>query len=329
MTYEEILYDFVQKDDRLIVMTAENRAAIRNLPPKLGKRFMDAGICEQTMIGMAAGLALRGRIPVVHALATFLTLRAFEFIRTDVGIGKLPVILVGGVPGFLSDGNGPTHQAIEDVAIMRGIPGMQVFCPSDAEELAAGMPAILESGRPCYIRYYAGPAPVKHTTPFELGKAELLGKGSDITLVTYGFLLKEVVKAQVILEGKGFSVGLINMRMLADADKAAIISAGKSTKLTVTIEDHFQTGGLYSIVSEAYMEYLYENDWGFSSTNIIRDNPPNKYNYQEDFRLAKVFPIALNQKWFKPALLDRVLDYEGFTGEKLAERIEAEFLKCK
>src|SRR6476620_6530455 len=123
-----------------MVLTAENRAAIRNLPAKIGDRFIDVGIAEQTMIGMAAGLALRGRIPVCHALATFLTLRAFEFIRTDVGIAKLPVKLVGSVPGFLSEGNGPTHQAIEDIALMRGIPNMQVFCPADERELVQMLP---------------------------------------------------------------------------------------------------------------------------------------------------------------------------------------------
>src|SRR5271166_5824977 len=105
MNYEQTLLALAEANPALVVMTAENRAAIRNLPAPLGPRFIDVGICEQTLIGAAAGLALRGRIPVCHALATFLTLRAFEFIRTDVGIGGLPVKLVGGVPGFLSDGN--------------------------------------------------------------------------------------------------------------------------------------------------------------------------------------------------------------------------------
>ena len=105
-TYESTLLAAAEKDPRLIVVTAENRAAIRGLPAKLGSRFLDTGITEQTMIGMAAGLALRGRIPVVHALATFLTMRAFEFIRTDVGIPGLPVKLVGAVPGVLSEANG-------------------------------------------------------------------------------------------------------------------------------------------------------------------------------------------------------------------------------
>src|SRR3954467_9142076 len=135
MSYEDTLLACATADERLMVMTAENRAAIRSLPAALGDRFVDVGIAEQTMIGMAAGLALRGRIPVVHALAAFLTMRAFEFIRTDVGIARLPVKLVGGVAGFLSEANGPTHQAIEDIALMRGIPHMQIFCPTDHHEL--------------------------------------------------------------------------------------------------------------------------------------------------------------------------------------------------
>src|SRR5579863_10537364 len=101
MNYEETLIELAKKDERIVVMTAENRALIRNMPPILGERFIDTGITEQTMIGAAAGLALRGRIPVVHALASFLTMRAFEFIRTDVGIAQLPVKLVGALAGFL------------------------------------------------------------------------------------------------------------------------------------------------------------------------------------------------------------------------------------
>src|SRR5262249_3426425 len=122
-SYEQALLRLCDVDPRIIVMTAENRAAIRGLPEALGPRFIDAGICEQPMVGMAAGLALRGRVPVIHALATFLTMRAFEFIRTDVGIARLPVKMIGGVPGFLSEANGPTHQALEDIAILRSVPG--------------------------------------------------------------------------------------------------------------------------------------------------------------------------------------------------------------
>lgn len=139
MNYEQLLLQLIEEDERIVIITAENRAAIRNLPNVVSDRFIDVGIAEQTMVGIAAGLALRGRIPIVHALATFLTMRAFEFIRTDIGIGNLPVKLVGAVPGFLSDGNGPTHQAIEDISLMRGIPPVNIFCPSDEEDLLIGL----------------------------------------------------------------------------------------------------------------------------------------------------------------------------------------------
>src|SRR5262245_26830023 len=151
--YEEILLQLAAGDDRVVVLTAENRAAIRTVPAVLGSRFIDTGITEQTLVGMAAGLALRGRIPVVHALATFLTMRAFEFIRTDVGIPGLPVKLVGYVPGILSEANGPTHQALEDVALMRGVPNMRVFTPADVSELVLALPAIIHDPQPWYVRY--------------------------------------------------------------------------------------------------------------------------------------------------------------------------------
>src|ERR1700744_6519287 len=114
MSYEELLTQTALNDENIVVMTAENRALVRNLPNILGKRFIDTGITEQTLVGAAAGLALRGRKPIIHALAAFLTMRAFEFVRTDAGIPDLPLKLSGFIPGLLSDGNGPTHQAIED-----------------------------------------------------------------------------------------------------------------------------------------------------------------------------------------------------------------------
>jgi transketolase len=294
MTYEECLQEITASNENVVVMTAENRAAIRNLPPRLGGRFIDVGISEQTMIGAAAGLALRGRIPVVHALATFLTLRAFEFIRTDVGIGNLPVKLVGGVPGFLSEGNGPTHQAIEDIALMRGIPNMQVFSPADEEELVAVLPSFIASQSPAYLRFNASKPAVRHETPFSIGTAEVIMQGSDLTVFTHGFLLREAVTASNILQEQGLSVRLINLRTLKPIDHGAIITAARETKLVVTIEDHFLTGGLYSILAEIFLEE----------------------------RLAPtVLPFALRDRWFKPALLDDVLAYEGFRGDQIARKI--------
>ena len=294
MTYEQKLREIAVKDENLVVMTAENRAAIRGLPPILGSRFIDVGICEQTMVGAAAGLALRGRTPIVHALATFLTMRAFEFIRTDVGIGNLPVKLVGGVPGFLSEANGPTHQAIEDIALMRGIPHMQVFCPADEQELVDGMESIVGSPSPAYIRYNASQPTVEHKNAFRIGKAEVLSHGTDVAILAYGFLLSEAKKAMEILEDRGVSVRLINVRMLKPIDEEVVLRAVAETSLLVTVEDHFLSGGLYSIVAEILLKRGLK---------------------------ASVLPIALRERWFKPALLLDLLQYEGFTGRQIADSI--------
>lgn len=296
--YESTLLDLMAADERLIVMTAENRAAIRNLPNLVGDRFIDTGITEQTMIGAAAGLALRGRIPVVHSLATFLTLRAFEFVRSDVGIGNLPVKLVGGVPGFLSDGNGPTHQAIEDVALMRGIPPMHVFCPADEADLVLGLPQVLSSPAPVYIRHN-GLKPVIDHAPFEYGRAEQVTNGHNVTILVYGMLFAQALEARQLLETEGISVRLLNMRMLKPIDEAAILRAAAETNLLVTVEDHFLTGGLFSIVSETLVQH-----------QVIAD----------------VLPLALDNHWFKPALLPDVLEYEGFTGPHIADRIRERLL---
>ncbi len=294
-TYEEILLECALQDERIIVMTAENRAAIRNLPSQLGDRFIDVGIAEQTMLGAAAGLALRGRTVIVHALATFLTLRAFEFVRDDVGIARLPVKLVGGVPGFLSDGNGPTHQAIEDISLMRGIPHMQVFAPADMEDLAATLPAILASPEPCYIRYPAMTPTNVERTRHGIGEAEIVANGSDVTILTYGLLLREALAAREILERQSISTSIIDVRWLKPLDWETILPAIRNSSLVVTLEDHFLTGGLFSILSE----HLVRNDIS-----------------------VPVLPMALEERWFKPALLPDVLEYEGFTGEQIAIKIQ-------
>src|ERR1700743_875443 len=184
MSYEELLTELSLADESFIVMTAENRALVRNVPKFLGKRFIDTGITEQTMIGAAAGLALRGRIPVVHALASFLSMRAFEFIRTDAGIPSLPIKLSAFIPGLLSDANGPTHQAIEDISIMRGIPNMTVFAPADEDDLVKMMPQIWSSDKPAYARINTRKTAYQHEN-YIPGKAEVISTGTDIPMLTY------------------------------------------------------------------------------------------------------------------------------------------------
>jgi transketolase len=295
MTYEQLITELALTDDRLIIMTAENRALIRNIPnnPALANRFIDTGITEQTMIGMAAGLALRGRVPVVHALAAFLTMRAFEFIRTDVGIANLPVKLTGFIPGLLSDGNGPTHQAIEDISIMRGIPHMQVFAPADEEDMLVMMPEIWKSKSPSYTRANLVKPIYQHDKNFRIGKAEVVDEPATITFLVYGMLFNQVYQAKQILEEQGQAVGLVNMRSLKPVDEEIILRAAQESELVVIVEDHFKTGGLYSIVAEVLLKH--------QTTGNVQS-------------------LSLKENWFKPARLSEVLDHEGFTPEKIAMR---------
>jgi transketolase len=137
----------------------------------------------------------------------------------------------------------------------------------------------------------------KHT-PFKTGVAEVISEGTDITILTYGMLLEQTLKAIEILKNKGLSVGLLNMRSLKPVDEQAILKAAATSKMVVTVEDHFLTGGLYSIVAEVLLK---------------------------NRTTANVLPLALDEKWFKPGSLSEVLQYEGFTGEQLAERISNKF----
>src|SRR5262249_9732306 len=279
-------------------MTAENRAAIRTLPERLGPRFIDVGIAGQTLVGAAAGLALRGKMPIVHALSAFLTMRAFEFIRTDVGIAQLPVKLVGAFAGFLSEANGPTHQALEDLALMRQIPGMNVCCPADENEMVEALASIVGDCAPWYIRYNAHNPAFRHLTPFVPGMAEVVTEGTDVALLTYGCLTRHCYDAARRLDDAGVSTRLVNIRTLTPIDEAAILRAAHETSLVVTVEDHFAIGGLATIVAEV------------AAANHVA---------------VRLHPIALAGRWFTPALLADVLECEGFSGEQLARRVVAAF----
>jgi transketolase len=293
--YERALRHLAERDDRVVVLTAENRAAIRGLPEILGPRFVDVGICEQAMIGVAAGMALSGRRPIAHALATFLTLRALEFIRDDLALPKLPAVLVGAVPGFLSEANGPTHQAIDDVAIMRALPGVRVVCPADEEELAEAMPALLAEGAPCYVRHIGLPPAFASPAPFEVGRAAILSDGDEIGLLTYGLCAREAFAAAAELRRRGRSVRLVHARSLKPIDEDAILTTIRRCRVVLTIEDHLTSGGLFTAAAELCARR------GIG---------------------ARIIPLGLEERWFVPAMLPDVLDLEGFSASRLVERVE-------
>lgn len=296
--YEQAVRDTAELDERLVVLTAEKGAGVRSLPPTLGARFVDLGMCEQSMIGVAAGLAMRGRRPFAHAQATFLTLRAYEAIRDDLGIPRLPTILVGSAPGFLSDGNGPTHQAIDDIGLMRSIPGMRVFCPCDDQELADAVPMLLEERAPVYVRHVPLSSALTRRKPFAFGESSVLSEGEDVGILTYGLCTRECITAARLIAERGRSVRLVHLPSLKPIDEAAVLATVRSCKATYTVEDHLLTGGLFSVVAELLVRR------GLS---------------------GRVHPIALEDRWFRPAALADVLDNEGYSPRQLAARITRHF----
>jgi transketolase len=305
--YEQQLLRLTAADDRVLVMTAENRAPMRNIIAELGERFIDVGIAEQTLIGMAAGLAMNGRRPIVHALASFLTMRAFEFIRTDVGIPRLPVILVGFVPGFLSDANGPTHQALEDISLMRGIPGVNVFCPSSIDELASALPELVKSNSPWYVRFApTSPSATMPAEKFVLHHPMCVCDGRDIALLTFGRLLEPAYQAAEILAGRGISCSVVNLHTIKPIPEEFLENCLVRYPMIVTIEDHFRHGGISSLVA------------GFIGE---RANKISRRGGIVPFFL----PVTLGDRWFTPALLKEVLEVEGFTAEALENKIQSTF----
>ncbi|MBN1654470.1 MAG: hypothetical protein JXA30_11930, partial [Deltaproteobacteria bacterium] len=297
-SYHEVLIDLASANEALVVMTAENRIHLGELPEILGPRFIDLGICEQTLVGAAAGLALRGRRPFVHALAAFLTMRAFEFIRTDIGLANLPVTLVGFVPGILSEANGPTHQAIEDIALMRLVPNMQIVCPANIEELALCIPAVFATRRPCYLRFNETQAAYPAGKPFVLGRAEVRGDGDDVALLSYGVMVAEAEKARVILKNQGIGVRLVNLRSLVPIDQEALLEAMCATRFTVTLQDHAGESGLFEIVLSLISRFQLD---------------------------INVLPLGFGKRGFIPAAMDLALEHEGLSAERIANAIRQEF----
>jgi transketolase len=292
MTYGESLLHCLRSDSRIVVLTAENWGPVVPVGLSGSERFIDTGINEQALVGMAAGLALRGRIPVVHALACFLTMRAYEFIRTDVGLGALPVKLIGSLPGLLSEGNGPTHQAIEDLALMRTIPNMRVFCPATMDELVRYLPVILDSPFPWYVRFNdRGGFSVDES--ITEGRAVTFGDGRDVGIVTCGFLVEEAIAAAQLLAESSVAATVMNLRFVHPLDTEGILTLARRCRIVVTVEDHFAAGGIGELVaSRLHAEGIH----------------------------VPLLAIAL-QNWFPAGPLAAVLECVGMSAAQIAKRI--------
>ncbi len=254
-SFGEALCELAKDNDRIVVLDADLAGATKTSIFKKAypERFFDCGIAEGNMMSISAGLASCGKIPVAASFAMFATGRAYEQIRNSVGYPHLNVKIAGSHAGISTGEDGATHQCLEDVALMRTIPGMTVLCPADHYEMKAATKAAIELEGPVYIRL--GRLAIDSfndpdTYEFELGKGITLHEGSDITVIATGLVVNEARKAVEELEKEGLSVRLINIHTIKPIDRDIIIKAAKETGRIITIEEHNVIGGLGDAVCD-------------------------------------------------------------------------------
>ncbi|WP_339060470.1 transketolase family protein [Tepidibacillus marianensis] len=220
------------------------------------ERFFDMGIAEANMIGTAAGLATTGKIPFVSTFALFGSLRVGDMVRNSICYPKLNVKIAVTHSGLTLGEDGASHQAVEDIAMMRAIPNMTVIVPADAEETRQVIHAAAEYDGPMYIRLGRPAVPVvfDEKYKFEIGKGTVVKEGTDVTIVAMGVMLSPAIEAAKQLEQDGISARVINMSSVKPIDKEIIIRAARETKGIVTAEEHNILGGLGSAVAEVVTE---------------------------------------------------------------------------
>ena len=219
-------------------------------------RFFNVGIAEQNLLGTAAGLAAAGKIPFASTFAMFATGRAFEIIRNSVCYPNLNVKIAATHAGLTVGEDGATHQALEDISIMRSLPNMMVLSPCDAVETRQCILKAAEHNGPVYIRLGRSKAPVilDENYEFEIGKAIELKAGQDVTIIATGVMVEKAIAASESLLEEGIGARVINMASIKPIDQEIIIKAAKETKGIVTVEEHSIIGGLGSAVSEVIVE---------------------------------------------------------------------------
>ncbi|MBI2037884.1 MAG: transketolase family protein [Candidatus Magasanikbacteria bacterium] len=249
-----------QKDERIVVMCADLTESTRNLDFKkhFPNRFIQAGVQEQFLAAGAAGLALAGKIPFITSYAMFCPGRAWEQVRTNICLNNVKVNIVGSHAGVSVGPDGATHQAIEDIAIMRVIPNITIIAPCDAVEAKKATLAAANYPGPCYIRLAREKSPIFTTakTPFKIGRAEIYRKGNDVALVACGPLVYNTLLAAEELSKKGIEARVINCHTIKPLDQKTILEAAKNCGAVVTIEEHQIAGGLGGAVAELLAKHL-------------------------------------------------------------------------
>ena len=265
------------------------------------ERHFQMGIAEQNMVGVAAGLALEGKIPFVNTFAAFVAMRACEQVRTSVAYPSLNVKFVVSHSGLSAGSAGPTHHTLEDIAIMRSIPNMTVLVPGDVLEVEQIIDASIKHQGPVYIRNSATDIKrVENKPDFQIGKASKIRDGDDVTIITTGIMMQRGLEASIKLDKEhNIKARLLQMASIKPIDENAIIDASNETKFIVTVEEHNILGGLGGAVSEIVSSH--------GGSKVIR--------------------IGINDHFSEIGTPEYLLEDEGLTSERIIETINNELKK--
>lgn len=256
--YGEGLVALGEKNENVVVLTGDLSASTRAnmFAEKFPERFIEVGVAEQNMMGIAAGLALSGKIPFVSSYAVFVPGRCWDQLRVSVCYSKANVKVAGAHSGISVGPDGATHQALEDIATVRVLPNIVVEVPCDSIEAKKTTIAIGENKGPAYFRFHREKTPVITTaeSPFKIGKAEVFRVGTDVSIIACGPLVYQSMVAAKELEKDGISVEVINNHTIKPIDKLTLASSAKKTGAVVTVEEHQINGGLGGAVAEVLAE---------------------------------------------------------------------------
>jgi transketolase len=295
--YGNALYELAKKDPRIVIVDSDIAkglnygAFIKEFP----ERYFNCGIAEQNMVSVAVGLAACGLIPFAGTFAVFTSMRALDQVRNGACYNKFNVKLIGSHAGIETGQDGATHQAIEDLAIMRSLPEMKVLVPSTPVMTKALVELAAHTDGPVYLRLGKAPNPEYYPegATFALGGSRELAKGNDAVVIACGRMVEQALKARELLEARGIKARIIDMYSLKPLDTEAIIRAARETKGIVTVEDHNILGGLGSAVCE-----------------ITAFHAP-----------ARVVRLGMNDVFGRSGVADALYEKFGLTPERIAQAV--------
>lgn len=251
------VYELAKRDPRVLFIGSDlGPGVLDQMKNEMPERFFMEGVSEANIIGMSAGLAMDGFVPYVNTIATFLTRRCYEQVAVDLCLHKLPVRLLASGGGAVYAPLGPTHMALEDIAIMRALPNMTVVAPVDAPEMTRVVEATLDWPDPVYIRFAKGGDPVVSSAEngFTLGKAIAMRSGRDVAIIATGVMTTRSLEAAKLLAEFGIEASVLHVHTIKPLDEGAVRDAATSAALVVTVEEHSRIGGLGSAVTDVLAE---------------------------------------------------------------------------